>query len=64
MMEWKSFTELINVLVWPAVIAVDILLVFRKSLTALIAGLGGWMTKLSAFEISIELATLPKPPSP
>ncbi|GHO97435.1 hypothetical protein KSF_074830 [Reticulibacter mediterranei] len=62
-MDWKTFIELVNVLAWPVVVVVG-LLSFRKPLTVLIAGLGGRVTKLSAFEISIELATLPNPPSP
>ena len=61
--DWKPITDLINALTWPAVAAV-FLLAFRKPLTALIAGLSGRVIKLSAFQISIELAALPAPPSP
>ncbi len=61
--DWKPITDLINALSWP-VVAVVFLLAFRKPLAALIAGLSGRVTKLSAFQISIELVALPAPPSP
>ena len=50
-----------SVLAWPLVVA-GVLLVFRKPLSAFVAGLGGRVTRLSAFNISTALAALPPPP--
>lgn len=62
---WKPITDLINVLAWPLIVAV-VLLAFYRPLAAFIGGLGGRVTKFSAFQISIELAnaSLPSPLSP
>ncbi len=62
-MNWLIFIPLINVLVWPLVVA-GFLFFFRKPLATLITGLGGRLTKLSAFQFSLELATLPGSPLP
>ena len=62
-MDWKGFIELLNVVIWPLVVGIA-LFIYRKSLANIITGLGQRVTKLSAFEVSIELAALPAPPSP
>jgi hypothetical protein len=48
--------------IWPIVVLV-ILFVYRKPLGLFLSGLSGRLTKLSAFNISLELATLPRPPA-
>lgn len=45
------------------VVAVS-LLAYRKPLAAFLSGLSGRLKKISAFEVSIELAQLPQPPIP
>lgn len=62
-MDWKTLIELIGVIAWPLVVGVA-LFVYRKPLSTFVAGLGQRVTKISAFEVSIELAELPSPPSP
>jgi hypothetical protein len=62
-MEFKDLVELLNVIAWPAVVGVA-LLVFRKPLALLVEDLGKRATRLSVFEVSIELATVPSPPAP
>jgi hypothetical protein len=62
-MDWKTVLNFVVVLSWPIVVVV-VLLVFRKPLATFIAVLGGRITRLSAFNFSIELASLPSPPSP
>lgn len=61
-MDGKTFIELMNVLVWPVVVTV-VLLSFRKPLAALIAGLGGRVTKISAFEENPEMRAVALPSS-
>jgi hypothetical protein len=61
--DWETTVELLNVVIWPLVVGIALFL-YRKPLSKLLAGLGRRVTKLSAFEISIELAALPAPPSP
>lgn len=56
-------TELILGIVWPAVVLV-LLLRYEQPLSKFIAELGQRVTKLSAFEVSVELAALPVSPSP
>ena len=53
---------LINVIIWPIVVGIAMFL-YRKPLSTFIARLGHRVTKLSAFDISIELAALQTPPS-
>lgn len=62
-MDWKTFMELLNVIIWPLVVGIA-LFIYRKSLANIITGLGHRVTRLSAFDISIELAALPTLPSP
>lgn len=62
-MNWDTGIQLIRILTWPLVVIVG-LIMLRKPLTAFLSGIGGRITKLGAFEISIELATLTPPPSP
>lgn len=62
-MDWKGIMELLNVVIWPIVVGIALFL-YRKSLSRFIAGLGQRVTKLSVFDVSIELAALPVPPSP
>jgi hypothetical protein len=62
-MDWESLMGLFNVIAWPLVVVL-VLLLYRQSLATFIFGLGARVTKLSAFNVSIELAALPSPPSP
>jgi hypothetical protein len=57
-MDWKTAVELLNVVIWPLVVGIALFL-YRRPLSRFIAGLGQRVTKLSAFEVSIELAALP-----
>lgn len=54
--------ELSKSLAWPAVVLV-IGLAFWKPLSAFIASLGGRVSKLSVFQVEIELASAKAPPS-
>lgn len=58
-MDLKDFIELVKALAWPAVAAMA-LIGFRKSLHRLIEQLGQRAKKLSVFELSIELSTVPE----
>jgi hypothetical protein len=62
-MDWIIVVNLITVLAWPVVVVVA-LLAFRKPLAAFMVGLGGRVTKLSAFNFSVELVALPASPTP
>lgn len=62
-MDWKIIIELIHAIAWPLVVGVTFL-VYREQLSTFVTGLSQRVTKLSAFEISIELAELPSPPLP
>ncbi len=62
-MDWNTFIGLLNVVAWPLVVGIALVL-YREPLSKFIAGLGQRVTKLSAFDVSIELAALPAPPSP
>lgn len=62
-MNWTTVIELIKSIAWPLVVIIG-LIMLRKPLTAFLSSLGGRITKLSVFEVSIEIATLPVPPSP
>ncbi len=59
-MDWKTISELVNILVWPVVVLAA-LLAFRKPLGTFLSGLSGRLTKLSVFDVSIEMAELPQP---
>lgn len=59
----NTFIALINVVIWPFV-ALVLLWFYREPLSEFVSGLGPRVTKLSAFDVSIELAQLPSPPSP
>jgi hypothetical protein len=61
-MDWKII-DLVNIVIWPVVVA-GLLLVFRKPLGAFLASFSGRITKLSAFDFSIELAELRPEPVP
>ncbi len=60
-MDRRIFTELAGVLAWPLVVGI-FLFGFRKSLATFLDRLAGRVTKLSVFNVSIELAALPAPP--
>jgi hypothetical protein len=62
-MNWDAGIQLIRILAWPLVVIIG-LIMLRKPLTAFLSSLGGRVTKLGVFQVSIELATLPPPPSP
>ena len=62
-MDWQILVELLSVIAWPLIVGLALFL-YRKPLSTFIDGLGQRVTKVSAFEVSIELAELPTPPSP
>lgn len=62
-MDWITIIGLINAIIWPLVVLTTLFL-YRKPLSKFIARLGSRITKFSAFDISIDLAALPTPPSP
>ena len=53
----------LSAILWPVVI-LSIVFAFRKIWPTLAERLASRVTKLSAFDISVELATIPAPPSP
>lgn len=59
----KGIVEFIKVVAWPLAFVLAIL-IFRKPLTHFLNELAPRITKVSAFEVSIELATVPSPPVP
>jgi hypothetical protein len=61
--DFKDLIELFKVIVWPTVVGVA-LFGFRRPLALFLEDLGKRATKFSAFEVSIELATVPSPPAP
>jgi len=61
--EFKDLIELIKAIAWPIVVAVA-LLAFRKPIARFVEELGKRAMKLSAFDVSIEFATIPSPPIP
>jgi hypothetical protein len=62
-MDWNTITALVEILAWPVVVAIA-LIVFRKPLGAFLSGLSGRLTKLSVLDVSIELAELPQSTAP
>lgn len=62
-MNWDARIQLIKSLAWPLVVIIA-LIMLRKPLTTFLSSLGGRVTKLGVFQVSLELATLPAPPSP
>lgn len=58
-----DIAAVLSAIVWPVVILI-LVLAFRDRLPDLVERLAGRVTKLSVFEVSIELATVPAPPSP
>lgn len=59
----KNVIELVKALAWPILVGVA-LLIFRKPLASFVRALGKRATRLSVFEVSIELAKVPSPPVP
>ena len=60
-MSTKEVIELISAIVWPLVVITTII-IYRKSLSSFLLGIGSRITKITAFEVSFELATLPATP--
>src|SRR5438094_3640888 len=58
-MDFKDFVELVKALAWPTVVAVA-LVAFRKPLQRLVGDLGRRATKVTVFDVSIELASVPE----
>jgi hypothetical protein len=54
----QQVVDLISALAWPAVVLV-VLLVYRRTLPRLITGVLGRATRLSVFQIAIDLAPAP-----
>ena len=59
MSELKDFTDFVGTIVWPAV-AVGTLVAFRRPLARFLDILGQRATKVSVYEVAIELATIPE----
>jgi hypothetical protein len=62
-MDWNAIITLVDILAWPLVVA-GALITFRKPLAMFLSSIGGRVIGFSVFDISIELAELPAPPSP
>ncbi len=60
---FKILVDIINAIAWPLVVIIG-LFILRKPLSLFIGELGKRATKFSAFDVSIEFATLPSPPVP
>lgn len=58
-MEAKEIVELVKALAWPTVV-IGALIGFHKPLRQLFSQLGHRATKLSVFELSVELSTVPE----
>lgn len=58
-----DIAAILSAIMWPIVI-LTLVLAFRKKLPDLVERLAGRVTKLSVYKLSIELATVPTPPSP
>lgn len=58
-----DIAAILSAIMWPLVILI-LVLSFRNKLPDLVERFAGRVTKLSAFELSIELATFPDPPCP
>ena len=61
--DFKDIIELIKVLAWP-IVTVAMLIAFRKTLVRFVRILGQRAMKVSLFDVSVELATIPTPPMP
>jgi hypothetical protein len=57
--DWQLVVEVIKSLAWPAVVAFALYL-FRRPLVDLVAQLARRAKKLTVYEVSVELATLPE----
>jgi len=60
---FKDFVELVKTLAWPLAFALALAL-FRRPLSRFLEQIAGKITKLSVFEVAIELATVPSAPTP
>jgi hypothetical protein len=61
--QFKDLVELAKALAWPVVPALA-LIVFRRPISRFVEHLAGKITKVSVFEVAIELATVPSAPTP
>jgi len=61
--QWKDLADLVRALAWPAVLAIG-LLMFRRPLSRFFEQFAGRISKLSLFEVAVELATVPTAPAP
>ena len=61
--QFKDLVELMKALVWPVVLALA-LIVFRRPISRFVEQIAGKITKVSVFEVAIELATVPSAPTP
>jgi len=59
----RDVVELAKALVWPSVLVLA-LIVFRKPMSRFVEQIAGKITKVSLFEVAIELATVPSTPTP
>jgi hypothetical protein len=59
----KDVAEVAKALAWPLAVAV-LLLFFRRPLSRFLEQIAGKITKVSVFEVSLELATVPSAPTP
>lgn len=59
----KDVAEVVKALAWPLAVAV-LLLLFRRPLSRFMEQIAGKITKVSVFEVSLELATVPSAPTP
>jgi hypothetical protein len=59
----KDFVELVKALAWPLAVGLA-LLIFRRPLSRFFEQIAGKITKVSVFDVAIELATVPSGPTP
>jgi hypothetical protein len=59
LINWQLIVDLLKSLAWPAVVVFSLYL-FRRPLTDLVAQVARRASKLSVYQVSVELATLPE----
>jgi hypothetical protein len=61
--QFKDLVELVKAIAWPLVLVVA-LIAFRRPISRFVEQIAGKITKVSAFDVAIELATVPSAPTP
>jgi len=61
--QFKDLVELVKAIAWPLLVVVA-LIAFRRPISRFVDQIGGKITKVSVFDVAIELATVPSAPTP